>query len=271
MQRIVTVLLAAALALPVGATTFVQQDVVCPVGGEKFVGFIVASTTTWGQRPDGRPYGSMPVVPVIECPGNGMILFEEEFGEEDVARLTPLVASREYQAMRTVDSPHYRAWWLQKQIGRDPFTLAGSLLVASWDADMQPTLKTRYQAALADAVGALAWSKEQASPWFWLRLRGANALRELGRFDEAAAALAAIDRPDRLPVDEEERDAARQMIAGLTALNAEGNRTSEPANLIPPKMAVARCRAGGLGAVETAACDSPAVKEAAAEAAEWAE
>lgn len=265
MRRLMMTVLIGTLSAPVAATTLFEKKFTCPVGGETFEASVVGSSTSWGQRPDGRTYGTLPIWPIVECPGNGLLLFDEEFGDADVAKLTPLVASAEYQAMRASESPHYRSWWLQKNLGRDAYALAGTLLAASWEVDHDPAAKVRYQDAFVAAAQALPWSEAKKEPWFWLHLRAANALRELGRFDESAALLTMIDRRDRLPTDADELKGARRMIDGLAALNADRNPASEPANLIPAAMAVGRCEAGGLSPAEDAACNSKAVKDAAAE------
>lgn len=262
MRRIALALAIVALSAPAAATTFFEQKFTCPVGGKTFKAAVIGSSSSWGQRPDGRAYGTTPVWPMTECPDNGLILFEREFSRADIARLTPLVASADYQAMRKSDSQYYRAWWLKKNLGRDAFELTDTLLVASWEVDEWPEVKARYQQQFAAGAMALEWSEEKASPWFWLRLRAANALRELGRFDESAALLADIDRPGRLPADAEELKGARWLIDGLTALNADRNRASEPANLIPPRMAAERCKQGELSAAEIHACNSKDVKAA---------
>lgn len=265
MRGMMTIILIGALSVPAAATTLFEKKFACPVGGEKFEASVVGSSTSWGQRPDGRAYGTLPIWPMVECPGNGLLLFDEEFSVEDVAKLTPLVASAEYQAMRASESPHYRSWWLQKNLGRDAYALAGNLLAASWEVDHDPAAKARYQQAFVTASQTLPWSEAKKGPWFWLHLRAANALRELSKFDESAALLAMIDRPDRLPTEADELKGARWMIDGLAALNADRNPASEPANLIPAMMAVERCAAGGVSRAEETACNSKAVKDAAAE------
>lgn len=268
MHRLMMTVLIGALSVPAAATTLFEKKFTCPVGGERFEASVVGSSTSWGQRPDGRTYGTLPIWPIVECPGNGLLLFDEEFGDADVAKLTPLVASAEYQAMRASESPHYRSWWLQKNLGRDSYALAGTLLAASWEVDHDPAAKSRYQEAFVASAQALPWSEAKKGPWFWLHLRAANALRELGRFDESATLLTLIDRPDRLPADADELEGARWMIDGLAALNADRNPASEPANLIPATMAVERCKADDLSRAEETACNGKTVKEAAAELAD---
>lgn len=252
---------------PAQATTTIEQDFTCPVGGEKFQSSVIASHTSWGQRPDGRRYGTLPIHPIVECPGNGFLLFDEEFTPEDIAVLEPLVASAEYQAMRSAETPNYRVWWLRSKLGRDPLDLTSSLLRATWESDHDVDRKARYQAAFIAATTALQRTEANAQTWFWFNARAANALRELGNFDEAAALLDRIDRPETLPTDPDQREGARYLIDGLRTLVAEQNRVAEPANLIPPREAAIRCVVPqtALSSSEQAACAGEAVREAVAE------
>jgi hypothetical protein len=266
-------LLAALGSFPPGtasATTVFEQEFTCPVGGEKFKDFAIGSYTSWGQRPDGRSYGTLPVHPVVECPGNGFLLFDDAFSPEEIARLEPLVAGAEYQAMRSVETPHFRVWWLMEQLGRDPYDRAGALLRASWESDDDPGRKARYQAAFVAAATALPHSPEKAEPWFWLNVRAANALRELGDFGRAEAVMAEL-AGGAWPEDADEREGAEYLVGGLRALIAERNAAAEPANLIPPRMAVERCtkQAAALSPSEKKACAAPAAREAMAEQAKY--
>jgi hypothetical protein len=243
------------------ATTYASQQFTCPIGGEKFEANVVASNSTFGQRPDGKPYSPLPVYPLVECPGNGLILFEETFAPDDLAKLTPAIASDEFKAMRSSETQYYRAWWLMQQVGRDRYALARVLLQASWESDDDPARKTRYQNAFVEAVQKLDRQKDK-NEWFWLNLRAANALREIGRFDEASAALTSLDTEQNLPDDADERAGARSLIDGLRLLIADQNRAAEPANLIPQVQATFRCTEPGLTAVELRICGTPEMKAA---------
>src|SRR6266480_7738470 len=98
------------------ATTLVNVERTCPVGGEKYQSFEIGSTSQFGVRLDLRPIG--PHVPWVECP-NGLVLFkgEEKFTKDEIAKLTPVVASAEYQRMREEHSAAYRAVYLLRSLG----------------------------------------------------------------------------------------------------------------------------------------------------------
>jgi len=249
---------------PASATTMFPKQFTCPIGGEVFEDFVIGSYSSFGQRPDGRAYGTLPVVPLVECPGNGFLLFEDAFTPEEIAHLTPLVGSAEHQAMRQGETPHYRAWWLMRALAREPEQLASALLVASWESDDDLGRKARYQHAFIEATGGIA---PESDGWFFYQLRAANALRELGQHDEAGALLARIAASDAWPVDEDERDGARYLLDGLRLLVADRNPHPEPTNLIPPMIAAERCmdETSALSPAERVACSEPDHVEAIAD------
>ena len=254
-------------AAPLGATTFVPQSMVCPIGGETFEAEVIASNSYFGQRPDGMPYSPMPVIPVPECPGNGLILFQDEFSREELNLLTEAIAHPEFAVLREEHAQFYRIAWLQQRIGADSYDRATSLMIAGWQADGNADLKRQYQREFVAAASALDTLAGQEDAWFWLNLRAANALRELGRFDEAAALLLQLESSSALPQAEDERESALGLIQGLGRLVGEANPYPEPTNLIPPEMAAERCLAvnAALSAAERTACASDEVQEAISE------
>lgn len=263
MDKRFLVVLAVVFAVPATGTTLFEQKFVCPVGGEKFKAMVIGSMTTWGQRPDGMPYGTTTIVPLTECPRNGFIFFEEKFDSADIDRLTPLVLGTEYQSLRQTDTPHFRAWWLMSKLDRDPFRTAQTLLVASWESDADKVRKSRYQRAYIAAVSALPMSEAKKSDWFWLNLRSANLLRELEDFKQSDILLAKLDQADLLPNDTDSLEGVRFLIDGLRLLNADRNAKSEPTNLIPAMVALDYCStATGLTPAETHGCKTPEVEKA---------
>jgi hypothetical protein len=252
------------LTVPVGpamGATWVAVTKKCPIGGNKFRTREMRSNSTFGQRPDGRPYSPSPIPPIDECPDNGFVIFNDDFTTKEIARLTALVASSEYQALRATETLHYRAWWLMERLGRDPYQLAARLLTASWESDHDWQRKARYQAQFVRQALALEFTEARRDDWFWLRMRGANALRELGRFVESDAVISSTYVRQRLPTDPAQLAGAGRFAEGLRALNRDRNSFSEPANLIPPHVAVERCGGEGLTPVEIEVCKGKVVRD----------
>src|SRR5687768_13394200 len=130
--------LAAAPLLPAGAGMPVTRDMTCPIGGAAFKFTTTASHTTFGTRPDGKPFGSWTFpLALPECPDNGLVLYKD-YTPEEVARLEPLVASEAYQALRKEDTPYYRAYWLMRAMELVPERYLWALLQAGWEAEAKP-------------------------------------------------------------------------------------------------------------------------------------
>ncbi|MBC2776234.1 hypothetical protein [Parasphingopyxis marina] len=252
-----------AFAPKAAATTFFEQAFVCPIGGEEFTAAVVGSNTTFGSRPDGRPYSPLPVYPITECPGNGFLIFQDEWTDEELAILEAAVETREYQQMRAEETPYYRLWWLAGQVDAPAHILARHLMVASWETDGNIARKTRYQQAFADAVASLDRTAETGN-WFWLSLRAANARRELGQFEAAETEFAAVEQSLPAISEEREREYTVEFLTVQRQLIAEGNAASEPVTLVPAMSAIFRCVLAGndLTESEVQACQSDDVQEA---------
>ncbi|MBA4007381.1 MAG: hypothetical protein C0486_01195 [Erythrobacter sp.] len=270
----------AALAAPAQAGFPVESEETCPVGGEKFTYTTTGSYTIFGQRPDGKPYGSwMFPLAIPECPSNALVVYRE-FKPEEIPALTALVASPEYQALRS-ETQYFRASWLAARMEpSDPQRAVFLLLQATWEVDWAPETKTRYQRAFAEAAEKIAPDAGDLDTLF-LRFRLANARRELGEFDAARAALdslplAALDVT--VPTDEtvpyeQRRDAESRrflhsQIAMMRKAITAGDTSSEPVDLMDPDFLAGRC--ADLIEEDPSAplpdhCNDPAIRKAAEE------
>ncbi|HEY0012498.1 MAG TPA: hypothetical protein VGB79_06545 [Allosphingosinicella sp.] len=228
---------AAAISAPATAGMPVEQRMRCPIGGRNFTYVTTSSYSTWGARPDGKPFGSWSFpLALPECPDNGLIVYEP-FDEAAVARLRPLVASTEYQALRrSGDTSYYRAYWLMRRMEAPVATQLWMLVQASWQADGNPALRRRYHEELIARGPELGEPRDDVG--LAMRARVANALRELDRFEEAKAII------DSTPL-EIARDSAevrsvedwRGHYRRLGILVARRDASIEPIDMIPRRSA----------------------------------
>lgn len=235
-----TICLAAISASPVEATIYFEVKKTCPIGNETFTASEVGSNSTFGQRPDGKPYSPLPVVPYPECPSNGFPLFEQEFSQDALAILEPIVRGADFQASRRSETQHYRVWILRKALEAKPGALAIDLMVAGWETDRNLERKARYQNEFVTAVTKIERSGNEEE-WFWLNLRAANALRELGRFEEAVDRLNLLASQIDLLKGKQAHDSLPPFIASLRQLTQERNQASEPAGAVPDQAGAFRC------------------------------
>ena len=247
----------AALTLVCAAPAFagfpVESEEICPVGGERFTYVTTGSYSIFHQRPDGKPFGSwyFPLA-MPECPSNALVVYRD-FKPEEIPALTALVLSPEYQALRD-ETPYFRASWLAQRIdAADPLKALFLLLSATWEVDGAPETKARYQRAFADAAVSVPIDVANIETLF-LHYRRANALRELGDFAGASAALdvlplAALDVevPQDRKVPYSARSDARsrrflfEAIPLMRAVIAAGDTSSDPLELMDDRVAAGRC------------------------------
>lgn len=231
-MRIGNLLLAASLLASVGAYATTMQPVerTCPVGGARYPSFEIMSTSSFGLRLDLRRNGPAAFLPYVECP-NGFIVFkdEKEFSAEEIAKLTPVVSTSEYQAARKSEVEAYRVVLLRRALGTSEAALRHQLMQAAFEAEAQrPELREKYLALSAAAYRAyLAGHSTQDREWWVAQLRLAEIARQQGHFPEAVAGVEALKTaadPDPIWF----RQVASQIRAKATA----GER--EPADFISP-------------------------------------
>jgi tetratricopeptide (TPR) repeat protein len=240
--------------------------IVCPVGGERFSAWRPTAYSTYGERPDGRPYSYLPFpLPIPECPSNKLVVFDD-FSPAEVATLTTLVATPDYRRLAEEAPTYYRAAWLATKLGRPESDALGLLLAATWQVkggDMAPpstperaAKARRYQEEFARRAMALPESVT-GEDRLWIEARGANALRELGRFDEAEAlrrkAVATLEDGDS------EAEGWRRYLDALELVVARHDSSVEPLDMIPDRQVAWACidEDRALTAFDQAVCSAP--------------
>jgi hypothetical protein len=265
-----------ALAAPVASRTMT-----CPIGGASFQFEPVAAPVVVGERPDGRPIGGVKFpVALPECPDNGLVLYKE-YDSNEVAKLGPLVASGSYQALRKDGTQYYRAYWLMREMGLPPERYLWALLQASWEADGRPELKKRYLEELVEASAKVP-PRSGDLGWIGMEGRAINALRELGRFDEALerlgrVPLAGLDAPTPTGAaatpdaiaQARSRRGWRTFFTAIKPAIERRDSSAEPLDLLPRSVAAGRCidEAGKLDDTGRAFCEREAGAVAAVRAA----
>jgi hypothetical protein len=147
---------------------------------------------------------------------------------------------------------------------------------AIWAADAKPELRARYLTEFAAETAKLPRKPEDVN-WIGMEGRAVNALREIGRFDEASARLAklplsalAVTEPkitDRTPAADQAR-ARRNWLSylnGLKAVIARRDASAEPFDMLPRREWTGRCIDGkNLSEAQQAYCtgQAAAVEEA---------
>jgi hypothetical protein len=261
----------------------------CPVGGKKFTYISTASMSQWGSRPDGKPYGSWTFpMPLAVCPDNGLAMYRN-FSKPEIKTLKGLLATPEYQQLRSADTPYYLAYWLMDRLGDPLDQRLWVLQQASWESDMNPVRKRRYQEEFVQRARGYSRPEPPQDDLGWIatQLRAANALRELEKFDEALQLLDSTPResldvavpgekvsgttPSGLGKTVEnygEIQAARtrrswlHYAEALRAVIVRHDPSSEPIDMVPVRVAAQMCVSQPSSAAEyTQVCHSEAIKQ----------
>lgn len=276
MRNLILVAAAAAFAGPALAVQgtapptapVAKRAMTCPIGGGSFQFQPVAPPVVAGERPDGRPVGGMKFpIALPECPDNGLVLYKD-YDKDEVARLEPLVASEAYKALRKDGTQYYRAYWLMREMGQPPERYLWALLQASWEAEGRPELRKRYLEELVDA-SAKAPPRAGDLNSIGMEGRAINALRELGRFDEALERLdkvptAGLDAPaptgaaatPQALAQARSRRGWNHYFAAIRPAIERKDSSIEPLDLLPRAFAAGRCldEAGKLDPAGRAFC-----------------
>ncbi len=241
----------AATLTPTARAAPAARAMTCPIGGASFTYTRPAPQSVPGTRPDGKPYGASAPPPLPECPDNGLVLYKE-YTPEEVAKLEPLIASPAYQALRASETQYYRAYWLMKEMGVGPEDSLWVLLQASWQADGKPDQRARYLGELIEASAKVAPNPGDLN-WVGMEAHAINALRELGRFDEARSRIdmVALQPLDvRIPTgaasDPAVQDARKRrtwlaFLKNLKTVIERKDSSLEPFDLIPRAVALDKC------------------------------
>jgi hypothetical protein len=268
MKRLLLIALLSASSPGFAAPVSAPRPMTCPVGGGSFVYRPAPPASVSGERPDGKPYTKGVVPPPLpECPANGLVLYKD-YNSDEVAKLEPIVASDAYQALRKDDVQYYRAYWLMKAMGLGPEDYLWVLLQASWQADDRPELRARYLVELAEASAKVPPRPDDLN-WIGMEGRAIDALREIGKFDEAEARLAKVPlkgldvaAPEPLDPSPAAKDARirRAWLAYFKAMKpvlARKDKSRDPFDVLPRNIALGRCldAADSLDEAQKGFCD----------------
>lgn len=181
------------------ASTVMNVEVTCPIGGERFEAEMAMSGTQFGQNLDRRPFGAIITPwPLSKCPSNGFVIYKDDFTASEIDRLTPYVKSVTYQTLQTKESDYYMAAHLMQYVGASKSTIADALLKATWEAEQDERYERYAVEALAAFEALIRHPSHELTPAqvaSYQQIAG-ELERRLGFFDKANRRFTAlIDAP----------------------------------------------------------------------------
>ncbi len=222
--------LLSAMAGSAMAMTFMKVDYVCPVGGERFSADTMGSGTAFGHFLDGRVFGAIQSPwPLVQCPGNGFLLFRDEYSKDELQALTAYVASAEYQRLRGTETSYWLLSRLMQVVKAPAQEQASVLQQATWQASAAQY--PRYVAAATAAFVALCPDDralaERDGQWLYCQRMLGEWERRQSRFDAARARFTRLQPLVATLVTGEDRErVGRQVAAEIVQqlqLIGEGN------------------------------------------------
>jgi hypothetical protein len=243
------------------------QEMTCPVGGERFSAWQPMMYSTYGARPDGKPYSYLPFpFPLPECPGNKLVLFDE-FETNDITLLTRIILMPKYQRLVRTETSYYRAYQLATALGRPKSQALGLLLNAIWQVSPDETSGTakakaddrlaRYQTELIGAVKELD-STVVGTDRVGLLARAANAARQMQHFGDAERLR---EQAETSLANLADKGGWGQYLSKLHAVIARKDASIEPLDMIPEQQAALICaRRPPSNSFDQSICDAPNLK-----------
>jgi hypothetical protein len=193
--------MAASLAVATGwanALTTYESTAICPIDGKEFTATMVASSYQSGMRLDSRPLGALIApYPYPVCPGNGFVMYQDEFSEDQLRAIRAIVLSDDYQRLRNEHTNYYMVAYVKERLEGNDYDLGDMYLRASWEAEIErPSLVQQYQAlAIAKYDAFVKRDSTRSKDWWFATVVAAELDRLLGHFDAVEARLDGLARP----------------------------------------------------------------------------
>jgi hypothetical protein len=202
-QRFATAILVAlslllGFAIPQHAVAYdeIVVEKTCPYDGTKFKSREAISGSSFDKGLDMMPIGAIAAPwPMASCPTNGFVFLKQEYSNEELERLRPLIFSPEFRALKE-ETPYYRGAWVMEHTGEAHAKVSEMLLQATWEAREEPDRYKRYATQLVTRLPEDI-AAENGENKFTFQLLYVELLRRLGRFDEAMDFLGKLEN---LPV-----------------------------------------------------------------------
>lgn len=232
------------------------REFTCPIGGKKFEQDVGYSAFPLITMPDGSWLGDTQIgVQIPACPDNELILIPDlerkdadgsdkilyaEYTPDERAKLPALIADPVYLALKE-EGRYAQAWWLATQLGRPAYDRFFMLQRSTW-ATSDPVKRKRLVARFASEGPAIIEAMPGGAVQNgFARLYIANALRELGRFDEASALIDVIERDARSAPEPEasEEDGRWEVIGAMEPLRLAVTQKDDgrfAAEMLPNRM-----------------------------------
>ena len=167
------------------ANTSYQTTVTCPIDGQPFKTIMVGSYFQSGMRLDFKPIGALVTpYPYPVCPGNGFVMYQNMFSDEELNAIRPIVLSDEYRRLRAENTDYFMIAYVKQRMGANQYDLGNTYLRASWEAEASaPARIDKYrELALQAFDNFLSGKLIRTEEWWTATVLASEMDRLLGNF-----------------------------------------------------------------------------------------
>lgn len=195
-----------------------EEEVKCPVGGEKFNAYYLGTYSTYGRHLDWEPVSYMRFpVPLPVCPSNGFVVTKKEYGKEELEALKKVVESKPYKDLYAQKHATFYLFAKMKELNHEKVDDYWWLyLNATWEADNCGN-KVRYKEYALEMISAgekrLAELKDSEDLYWILKIVTADMHRRIGDFQAAQKLVDNFGEPSL-----EDKEASEYFILAKTLL-----------------------------------------------------
>ena len=168
------------------ATTSYQIALTCPIDGQPFTATLMGSYFQSNIRLDFKPIGSLVApYPYPVCPGNGFVMYQDTFSDDELSEIKAIVLNDEYRQLRPQNTDYFMVAYVKQRLGASHYELGNTYLRASWEAErVKPDLVDRYRALALQAFDTSMHGKRTHNEEWWTAAVLATELdRLLGHFN----------------------------------------------------------------------------------------
>lgn len=167
------------------ASTSYETTVTCPIDGQTFTTIMLGSYFQSSMRLDFKPIGALITpYPYPVCPGNGFVMYQDRFSNEELNALRTIVLSDEYRRLRAENTDYFMVAYMKQRLGANQYDLGNTYLRASWEAERLALARVdEYREFALEAFDkSLSGKSTHTEEWWTATVLAAEMDRLLGRF-----------------------------------------------------------------------------------------
>jgi hypothetical protein len=177
-----------------------EEEIKCPIGGEKFKAFSLGTHSTYGRHLDWEPVSYMRFpVPIPVCPSHGFVVTKKDYSKEELEKIKKVIESKTYKDIYAQKHATFYLFAKIKELNEEKFDDYWWLyLNATWEADNCKN-KVRYREYALETISVgnkrLAELKDSEELYWVLKTVTADMYRRIGDFKSSQELIDKFGKP----------------------------------------------------------------------------